>query len=108
MGPGPSQIVWTEEVPRYGPEPVGAMQAGILEASSVAGAQGRLNPVGQNRGPKGDPTRTANGDLGPLQSFTAVRTVAGPGAIGPSNTALPSTSGPASGSIQDRLGALGL
>lgn len=103
------QEVWTEQVPRYGPEPVGAMQSGVLERSSVAGAQGRLNPVGQNRGPKGDPTRTANGDLGPLQSFTSVRTVAGPGAIAPSDTALPSTSSaPGSSSIQDRLGALGL
>ena len=94
----------------YGPEPIGAMQAGVLTQISIAGAEGRLNPVGDKRGPKGDPTRTAAGDLGPLQNFARVRSTRQPGNRSGSSTAMPSTkAGPSpSGSIQDRLGAMGI
>ena len=96
---------YESQVATFGPEPIGAAQAGFLLSRAITDASGRNNPVGIARGPRGDPTRTAAGDLGPLQGFLSARTTAQPGAALPKMTALPSTKG---SSIQDRLGALGI
>lgn len=97
------------EVPvlTYGPEPIGAAQASFLLGRAIEDASGRNNPVGLARGPEGDPSRSAVGDLGALQEFTALRTVAQPGTVVQPMTALPSTSSGAP-SIQDTLGTMGI
>lgn len=100
-----SQDVYETPIATFGPEPVGAAQAGFLLSRAIADANGRNNPIGNARGPKGDPTRSATGDLGPLQDFVSLRTTAQPGAAISPTRALPNTKG---SSIQDRLGALGI
>lgn len=91
----------------FQPEAEGVSQGYRLMGASMS-PDGRAAPKLIKRGPKGDPSRTFAGDLGPLQgSFSRVRTVAAPNSYrGGRSTALPSTTGPSN--IQDQLGTLGI
>ena len=89
-------------------EPEGTAQSfGLMNASMDP--SGLQAPGLMKRGPKGDPSRTVAGDLGPLQgSFSRVRSVSAANSYrGGNSTALPSTTS-GSSKIQDQLGALGI
>ena len=105
-GAVPAQRVTVEQVPVFGPEPIGEMQAtGILE-SQLLDASGQANVASQYPMPKGAAVHTSFADLGPEQSFTPARIAGGNRAsMGLTTPSLPSTKG---GNVQDQLGSLGI
>lgn len=108
--PAPAQLAEREPVAVFGPEPIGAAQGRAIITQYLNDASGASNPASIHRGDKGDPTHVTQADFGPVQgSFGSVRTVPAKGSVrAGSGERLPNTTGGVAGTVQDRLGALGI
>lgn len=108
--PGPRQVAALEQVPVFGPEPIGDAQATELVDAIGRDLTGMANVASQGTEPKGAPRWTSYADFGPMQEFTPVRIGGGGNKASAGygfGASLPATAG-GSSSIQDQLGQLGI